>query len=153
MFVEVVYLFLWDDIDGVDGMGLCEFFVCIGIIFDFVVYKDFCDCGFYFLFVCEGWFGVVDVVDVDFFVYFCGKGLWDGEVEYWVCVVGECESIFVLLFGEVVFVIVDEDGDLMYFDIEGDDFEGMVVEDFLVDFDVEFFLDCVFVWDGVDCFY
>ncbi|ELZ57387.1 MULTISPECIES: tRNA-intron lyase [unclassified Haloferax] len=151
--VEAAHLLSRDDIDGVDGMGLRELLARTGTTLDFVVYKDLRDRGFYLSPAREGWPGVDDAAGADFLVYPRGKGPWDGEVEYRVRVVGERESIPVSSLGDVVLAIVDEDGDLTYFDTEGDSPEGTAAEDLPADLDAELLSDRALVWDGVDRLY
>ncbi|WP_411967538.1 tRNA-intron lyase [Haloferax sp. YSSS75] len=151
--VEAAHLLSRGDIDGVDGMGLRELLARTGTTLDFVVYKDLRDRGFYLSPAREGWPGVDDATDADFLVYPRGKGPWDGVVEYRMHVVGERESIPVSSLGETVLAIVDEDGDLTYFDTEGYEPEGSAVEDLPSGLDAELLSDRALLWDGVDHLY
>jgi tRNA-intron endonuclease len=53
-------------------------------------------------------------------VYPRGKGPWDDEVAYRVRVVGEREGVPAASLGGVVLAVVDEDGELTYFDTDAD---------------------------------
>ncbi|KAB1187203.1 MULTISPECIES: tRNA-intron lyase [Haloferax] len=151
--VEAAHLLSRGDIDSVDGMGLRELLARTGTTLDFVVYKDLRDRGFYLSPAREAWPGVDDPEGADFLVYPRGKGPWDGEVEYRIRVVGERQSIPVSSLGETVLAIVDEDGDLTYFDTEGYDPEGTAVEDLPSGLDAELLSDRALLWDGVDQLY
>ncbi|WP_336023909.1 tRNA-intron lyase [Halobellus salinisoli] len=136
------------DADGVDAGGadvdsdaprlnFRAFLVRTGAALRFAVYKDLRDRGFYLSPAREGWPGVDDALtsaaderdsseaaasnaEVDFVVYPRGKGPWDGEVAYRVRVVGERESVPASSLGGVVLAVVDEDGDLTYFETDDD---------------------------------
>ncbi|WP_416838077.1 tRNA-intron lyase [Haloferax sp. DFSO52] len=166
--VEAAHLLSRGDIDGVDGMGLRELLARTGTTLDFVVYKDLRDRGFYLSPAREEWPGVDDADGADFLVYPRGKGPWDGVVEYRMRVVGERESIPVSSLGEiveqssaarrtssgeVVLAIVDEDGDLTYFDTEGYEPAGSAIEDLPSGLDAELLSDRALLWDGVDHLY
>jgi len=138
--VEAAHLLFRDDLDAVDGAGLREF---LRGQFDrlpvrFVVYKDFRDRGFYL--------SVTD--DGALVVYPQGKGPWDGEVAYRVRPVGEREPLAAraLGTGASVLAVVDEEGELTYFEtdrpaMEGtNDYEPPVADGRLVG-------DRVLVWD------
>ncbi|KAB1192956.1 tRNA-intron lyase [Haloferax sp. MBLA0076] len=151
--VEAAHLLSRGDIDGVDGMGLRELLARTGTTLDFVVYKDLRDRGFYLSPAREGWPGVDDPDGADFLVYPRGKGPWDGVVEHRVRVAGERQSIPVSSLGETVLAIVDEDGDLTYFDTEGYVPEGSATEDLPSGLDAELLSDRALLWTGVDQLY
>ncbi|UVE51109.1 tRNA-intron lyase [Haloferax larsenii] len=151
--VEAAHLLSRGDIDSVDGMGLRDLLAHTGTTLDFVVYKDLRDRGFYLSPAREDWPGVDDPAGADFLVYPRGKGPWDGDVEYRVRVVGERQPIPVDSLGEVVLAIVDEDGDLTYFDTEGDSPEGTAAEDLPADLDADLLSDRALVSTGVDRLY
>ncbi|KTG19706.1 tRNA-intron lyase [Haloferax profundi] len=151
--VEAAHLLSRGDIDGVDGMGLRELLARTGTTLDFVVYKDLRDRGFYLSPAREGWPGVDDPDGADFLVYPRGKGPWDGVVEHRVRVAGERQSIPVSSLGETVLAIVDEDGDLTYFDTEGYDPEGTATENLPSGLDAELLSDRALLWTGVDQLY
>ncbi|MFC7205186.1 tRNA-intron lyase [Haloferax namakaokahaiae] len=153
--VEAAHLLARGDIDGVDGMGLRELLARTGTTLDFVVYKDLRDRGFYLSPARDDWPGVdSDVADgADFVVYPRGNGPWDGEVEHRMRVVGERESISVDGLGDVVLAIVDEDGDLTYFDTEAYDPEGTATEDLPSDLDAQLLSDRALLWSGMDDVY
>jgi tRNA-intron endonuclease len=58
--------------------------------------------------------------DFDFVVYPRGKGPWDDAVAHRVRVVGEREGVPAASLGGVVLAVVDEDGELTYFDTDAD---------------------------------
>ena len=134
------------DSDAADARRLDfrEFLVETGATLRFAVYKDLRDRGFYLSPVREDWPGVDDVAGgtgdapsgaaggsdaapdaasdagIDFVVYPRGKGPWDDEVAYRIRVAGERERIAASALGDLVLAIVDEDGDLTYFETDGD---------------------------------
>jgi len=130
--VEAAHLLFRGDLDAVDGDDLRAFLARAGADraetgdatpggFDdlpvrFVVYKDFRDRGFYL--------SVAD--DGTFVVYPQGKGPWDGEVEYRVRPIGEREPVAVrgLGAGATVLAVVDEEGELTYFETDRPAMEG-----------------------------
>ncbi|WP_049987942.1 tRNA-intron lyase [Halobellus rufus] len=135
--VEAAHLLSREDLDAVVDEADAEaapdaadearldfraFLVRTGAALRFAVYKDLRDRGFYLSPAREDWPGVDAAVandtDVDFVVYPRGKGPWDDEVAYRVRVVGERESVSVSSLGEVVLAVVDEDGDLTYFETD-----------------------------------
>ncbi|QCC46232.1 tRNA-intron lyase [Halobellus limi] len=133
--VEAAHLLSRGDLDAVvdesaapDGdaprLGFREFLVTTGATLRFAVYKDLRDRGFYLSPAREDWPGVDDAVagdtGIDFVVYPRGKGPWDDEVAYRIRVAGERERISAASLGDVVLAIVDEDGDLTYFETDGD---------------------------------
>ncbi|ELZ95348.1 tRNA splicing endonuclease [Haloferax mucosum ATCC BAA-1512] len=166
--VEAAHLLSRGDIDGVDGMGLRELLARTGTTLGFVVYKDLRDRGFYLSPARDDWPGVADAEGADFLVYPRGKGPWDGDVEYRMRVVGERQPIPVDSLGDVaeqssaarrtdsgdvVLAIVDEDGDLTYFDTGDYAPDGTAFEDFPTGLDAELLSDRALVWDGVDRLY
>jgi tRNA-intron endonuclease len=118
--VEAAHLLSRGDLDDIDGMDFREFLVRTGAVLEFVVYKDLRDRGFYLSPAREDWPGVEDADGVDFVVYPRGKGPTDGDVAYRVRLTGEREPVAAASLGDVVLAIVDEDGDLTYFDTDAD---------------------------------
>ncbi|SFR31875.1 tRNA-intron lyase [Halogeometricum limi] len=120
--VEAAHLLSRGDIDAVDGMDFREFLAETGAVLSFVVYKDLRDRGFYLSPARAAWPGVDDDVadddGVDFVVYPRGKGPTDGVVEHRMRVTGERERVAAGSLGDVVLAVVDEDGDLTYFDTD-----------------------------------
>ena len=57
---------------------------------------------------------------VDFVVHPRGKGPWDDAVAYRIRVVGERDAVAPASLGGVVLAVVDEDGELTYFDTDAD---------------------------------
>jgi tRNA-intron endonuclease len=116
--VEAAHLLQRGDIDGVDAGGreldFRAFLATTGVVLEFVVYKDLRDRGFYL----SPDRSARD--DVDFVVYPRGSGPWDDDVAYRVRVVGERESVAARSLGDVVLAVVDEDGDLTYFETSSD---------------------------------
>ena len=128
--------------DG-DPLGFRAFLARTGTALRFTVYKDLRDRGFYLSPAREAWPGTdapaagdrrndgdgsddaasggSDVgSEADFVVYPRGKGPWDGEVAYRVRVVGEREGVAGASLGGIVLAVVDEDGELTYFDTDAD---------------------------------
>ncbi|WP_256546215.1 tRNA-intron lyase [Halobellus inordinatus] len=129
--VEAAHLLSRDDLDAVvdeserdgDRLGFREFLVRTGATLRFAVYKDLRDRGFYLSPTREAWPGVdADVAaadsDVDFVVYPRGKGPWDDAVAYRIRVAGEREAVRAASLGGVVLAVVDEDGELTYFETD-----------------------------------
>ncbi|MFD1598361.1 tRNA-intron lyase [Halobellus rarus] len=112
------------DADGdAPTLDFREFLVRTGATLRFAVYKDLRDRGFYLSPVREEWPGVdaaTAATAIDFVVYPRGKGPWDDEVAYRIRVAGERERISAASLGDVVLAVVDEDGDLTYFETDGD---------------------------------
>jgi len=120
--------------DGADAdsdetrLDFRAFLVRTGAALRFAVYKDLRDRGFYLSPAREDWPGVDDALasdtsvasdsDVDFVVYPRGKGPWDGEVAHRIRVAGERRSVPASSLGGVVLAVVDEDGDLTYFETD-----------------------------------
>ncbi|RYJ14192.1 tRNA-intron lyase [Halogeometricum borinquense] len=118
--VEAAHLLSRGDLDDIDGMDFREFLAETGAALAFVVYKDLRDRGFYLSPAREEWPGVSDADGIDFVVYPRGKGPTDGDVEYRIRVIGERERVAAASLGDVVLAVVDEDGDLTYFDTDDD---------------------------------
>lgn len=113
-----------------------QFLAQTGTALRFTVYKDLRDRGFYLSPARPEWPGSaapstgdtddgtpVDSdfgSDFDFVVYPRGKGPWDDEVAHRVRVVGEREGVPAAALGGVVLAVVDEDGELTYFDTDAD---------------------------------
>ncbi len=119
--VEAAHLLFRGDLDAVvdpDGetMDFRAFIVASDAALAFVVYKDLRDRGFYLSPAREPW--VTDPVGADFVVYPRGKGPADDEVAHRVRVAGEREDIAAATLGDVVLAVVDEEGELTYFETE-----------------------------------
>jgi len=117
--VEAAHLLFRGDLDGVigpdgDRMDFRAFLVASDAALAFVVYKDLRDRGFYLSPARDGW--VDDAAGADFVVYPRGKGPADDEVAYRVRVAGEREEIPAAALGDVVLAVVDEEGELTYFE-------------------------------------
>jgi tRNA-intron endonuclease len=113
-----------------------EFLAQTGTALRFTVYKDLRDRGFYLSPARPEWPGgdapssgdAADGTpvesdsgsDFDFVVYPRGKGPWDDEVAHRVRVVGEREGVPAAVLGGLVLAVVDEDGELTYFDTDAD---------------------------------
>ncbi|GGJ07138.1 tRNA splicing endonuclease [Halobellus salinus] len=127
-----------------DRLGFRAFLARTGTALRFTVYKDLRDRGFYLSPARPAWPGTDARADgdpgdsrhddfdgaapggsdvgseADFVVYPRGKGPWDDEVAYRVRVVGEREGVPAASLGGVVLAVVDEDGELTYFDTDAD---------------------------------
>lgn len=116
--VEAAHLLHRDDLDSIDGMDFSEFLVHENLVVDFVVYTDFRSRGYYL--------SVAKNEPYDFTVFPRGKGPWDNEIAYRIRVVEEREIIEAqsLLDGADTFAIVDEEGDISYYEVSCPDFDG-----------------------------
>ncbi|MCU4802198.1 tRNA-intron lyase [Halobacteria archaeon HArc-gm2] len=116
--VEAAHLLYRGDLDDVDGMDVGEFLASAAVSeVAFFVYKDLRDRGFYLSRPAptEGNREAdVDDRSVDFEVYPRGKGPWDDEVAYHVCVVSERESVAAESLGDCVLAVVDEESEITY---------------------------------------
>ena len=121
--VEAAHLLFRGDLDAVVGpdgerMAFRAFLVASDAALTFVVYKDLRDRGFYLSPARAGWVddADADAAGADFVVYPRGKGPADDEVAYRVRVAGEREDIAAAALGDVVLAVVDEEGELTYFE-------------------------------------
>jgi tRNA-intron endonuclease len=117
--VEAAHLLFRDDLDAVvgpdgDPLDFRAFLVATEVALEFVVYKDLRDRWFYLSPAREDW--VADPAGADFVVYPRGKGPGDGAVAHRVRVAGERESIAAAALGGVTLAVVDEEGELTYFE-------------------------------------
>ncbi|WP_435068211.1 tRNA-intron lyase [Haloplanus sp. C73] len=117
--VEAAHLLFRGDLDAVlgpdgDPLDFQTFLVATDVALEFVVYKDLRDRGFYLSPAREGW--VDDPDDADFVVYPRGKGPADDAVAHRVRVAGERETIAAAALGDIVLAVVDEEGELTYFE-------------------------------------
>lgn len=120
--VEAAHLLSRGDLSAVDGMGIEPFLAETGVALTFVVYRDLRERGFYLSPAREGW--VADPAGTDLVVYPRGKGPWDGEVAHRMRVLGEREPVPAASLGDVSLAVVDEDGELTYFETEAVDPTG-----------------------------
>jgi len=128
--VEAAHLLYRGDLDDVDGMDVGEFLASTAVSeVAFFVYKDLRDRGFYLSRPAptegsgrqqvseEGRPANREAGDdrsFDFEVYPRGKGPWDDEVAYRVCVVSERESVPATSLGDCVLAVVDEESKITY---------------------------------------
>jgi len=115
-----------------DRLDFRRFLARTGTALRFTVYKDLRDRGFYLSPARPAWPGVDvgpgataegengDASRVDFVVYPRGKGPWDDEVAHRIRVVGEREGVPAASLDGVVLAVVDEDGELTYFETDAD---------------------------------
>jgi tRNA-intron endonuclease len=148
--VEAAHLLARGDLDSVDGMGFREFLVRTDAVVEFVVYKDLRDRGFYLSPARPDWPGVADPEGADFVVYPRGEGPWDDAVAYRVRVAGERESIPAASLGDVVLAVVDEDGELTYFETDVPEVGGAAAADPPTDLDADLLSDRVVLWESPD---
>ncbi|WP_318567643.1 tRNA-intron lyase [Salinigranum marinum] len=150
--VEAAHLLQRGDLDGVvadgDELGFRAFLARTGVVLEFVVYKDLRDRGFYLSPARED-----HPDDADFVVYPRGSGPWDDEVAYRVRVVGERESLPARALGDVTLAIVDEDGDLTYFETATDVPGGTLDADPPTDLEGTLLADRVLVWEPPEALY
>ncbi|WP_380680364.1 tRNA-intron lyase [Salinigranum sp. GCM10025319] len=163
--VEAAHLLQRGDLDAVvaDGKELDfrAFLARTGAVLAFVVYKDLRDRGFYLSPAgreAESANTDADAVadadaTADFVVYPRGSGPWDDEVAYRVRVVGERESILVRTLGDVVLAIVDEDGELTYFETARETPGGTLDADPPAGLVGTLLADRVLVWEPPDALY
>ncbi|SFH01342.1 tRNA-intron endonuclease [Halopelagius inordinatus] len=151
--VEAAHLLARGDLDAVDGMDFREFLTRTGAVMEFVVYKDLRDRGFYLSPTREDWSGVSEHTDVDFVVFPRGKGPWDDDVEYRIRIAGERESIAADALGDVVLAIVDEDGELTYFETDRPEIEGADDYEPPSGLDAGLLSDRVLLWESPDEMY
>jgi tRNA-intron endonuclease len=120
--VEAAHLLFRGDLDGVtvpdraEPLDFRAFFARVDDPLTFVVYKDLRERGFYLSPAREGW--VDDPTGADLVVYPRGKGPADDAVAYRVRVVGERERVAAAALGDVVLAVVDEEGELTYFETD-----------------------------------
>jgi len=124
----------------------------------FVVYKDLRDRGFYLSPARPAWLDgaaerAVEDTDADFAVYPRGSGPGEGAVAHCVRVVGERDRVAVHGLGDVVLAVVDEDGDLTYFDTDRPTVAGDAEFDPPGALDATLFPDRVLVWDPPEALY
>jgi tRNA-intron endonuclease len=153
--VEAAHLLFRGDLDGVVGpdgetMDFRAFLVASDAVLTFVVYKDLRDRGFYLSPTREGW--VDDPAGADLVVYPRGKGPADDEVAHRVRVAGEREEIPAADLGDVVLAVVDEEGELTYFETGRPDAAGDAEVDELrydppAGLDAALLADRAVVWD------
>ena len=147
--VEAAYLLSRGDLDAVvrgeTRLEFREFLVETGLALRFVVYKDLRDRGFYLSPAREGW--VDDPGDVDFVVYPRGEGPWDDAVRYRIRAIGERQPISVATLSKCVIAVVDEDGELTYFEISTETPAGEAAYEPSTDLDATLLEDRVLVWD------
>ncbi|PSP64936.1 tRNA-intron lyase [Halobacteriales archaeon QH_8_64_26] len=122
--VEAAHLLYRGDLDGVDGMGSRDFLAARELGVEFLVYKDLRERGFYLSPARRDWLDESIAPREDFVVYPRGLGPWDGEVRYYMRCVGERDTVPAANLGEVVLGVVDEDGDLSYFETSRVEFDG-----------------------------
>ena len=148
--VEAAHLLFRDDLDSVEGMGFREFLTRTGAVLSFVVYRDLRERGFYLSPAREGW--VDDPEGTDFVVYPRGKGPWDDETLYRVRVVGERASVPASELGgdADAIAVVDEDGELTYFETENVEVGGTADYHPGRELDADLLSDRVLLWDAPD---
>jgi tRNA-intron endonuclease len=168
--VEAAHLLHRGDLEAVVAngreLGFREFLALTGVVLGFVVYKDLRDRGFYLSPADrsppaagdDGSDAGADSVsddagDVDFVVYPRGSGPWDDEVQHRVRVVGERESVPADGLGDVVLAVVDEDGDLTYFEMAKRPPTGSLDRDPPSELSGTLLANRVLVWDPPEALY
>ena len=122
---EAAHLLARGDIDAIvqpdstTTLGLRGFLQRTGITLQFGVYKDIRDRGFYLSPAAVAWPGV-DVStadsDIDFVVFPRGSGPDDGSIAYRIRVASERDSLQLRRLSDTVTAVVDEDGEITYFE-------------------------------------
>jgi tRNA-intron endonuclease len=163
--VEAAHLLQRGDLDAVvadgDELDFRAFLARTGAVLAFVVYKDLRDRGFYLSPATreeDSANADADAItdadaDADFVVYPRGSGPWDDEVAYRVRVVGERESVPVRTLGDVVLAVVDEDGELTYFETARETPDGTLDVDPPTGLVGTLLADRVLVWEPPDALY
>ncbi|MFB6096962.1 MAG: tRNA-intron lyase [Haloferacaceae archaeon] len=149
--VEAAHLLSRGDLDAVDGLSFQEYLVETDAVLEFVVYKNLRDRGFYASPAREGW--VEDPGGVDFVVHPRGTGPQEGEVAYRVRVIGERESVPAADLGDVVLAVVDEDGELTYFETREVGLDGTCEYEPPSGIEGTLHEDRVLVWDPPEALY
>ncbi len=120
--VEAAHLLYRGDLDAVDGMDVGAFLASAAVSeVDFFVYKDLRDRGFY---LSPAGRNDAAAADADFLVYPRGKGPWDDEVAYRVCVASERETVPATTLGDCVLAVVDEESEITYLETGRPDVAG-----------------------------
>ncbi|MFB6092511.1 MAG: tRNA-intron lyase [Haloquadratum sp.] len=178
--VEAAHLLARGDLDAVvdasdgdapDRLAFREFLVHTGATLRFAVYKDLRDRGFYLSPARPERPGVDEAHlasptadhDVDFVVFPRGQGPWDDEVAYRIRVAGEREPVAAASLGDTVLAVVDEDGELTYFETDGapaigDDADsatadGATADDLPREVDADLLADRVVCYEAADALY
>jgi tRNA-intron endonuclease len=170
--VEAAHLLARGDLGSIDGMGLRAFLETVerregDVGTDFLVYADLRERGFYLSPAREGWLrgdravegsGVTKedrAVDgaIDFLVYPRGQGPWDGDVAYRVRCVGEREMTPAADLGEVILAVVDEEGELSYFETERPTIDGTTEHVLPTGAPGSLLADRVVLWNPPDALY
>ena len=152
--VEAAHRLQRGDLAGGDADGreldFRAFLATTGVVPEFVVYKDLRDRGFY---LSPARHADNEDSGADFVVYPRGSGPWDDEIAHRVRVVGERESIPARELGDVVLAVVDEDGDLTYFETARDAPGGALDADPPDGLTGTLLADRVLVWDPPEALY
>lgn len=110
--VEAAHLLERGDLEAVDGLGLSDFLTRTGVTLPFVVYRDLRERGFY---LSPGrW--ADEPRGADLVVYPRGKGPWDDAVAFRIRILSERTPIPARDLDGGVLAVVDEDGELTYFE-------------------------------------
>lgn len=114
--VEAAHLLCRGDLEAVDGLGFVSFLATQPADFAarLFVYTDLRSRGFYLSPADR----VEEPAGADLVVHPRGTGPWDGEVAYRVSVAGERSMMPVDSLGETVLAVVDEEGEVTYFDTD-----------------------------------
>ncbi len=145
--VEAAHLLFRGDLETVDGEGFDAFLADHGdsLGIQFLVYTDLRERGFYLSPARDGWFEGADP-DVDLIVHPRGTGPTDGEVAYRLRVVGERTTIAAASLGDRVLAVVDEEGEVTYFETDRSAIDGDAAID-LPDAEGALLADRVVVWE------
>lgn len=122
--VEAAHLLYRGDLDAVDGAGFVGFLASASRDFtvQFLAYADLRARGFYVTPARAD--RVSEPEGSDLIVHPRGSSPWDGEVAFRVSVVGERTSVLASSLGEVVLAVVDEEGEVTYFETAHPTLEG-----------------------------
>lgn len=128
--VEAAHLLFRGDLEAVDGDGFAAFLQrqpeAVGA--GFLAYADLRERGYYLAPARDGWVEQPPG-DADFAVFPRGSGPADDDVAYWLRVAGEREAIPIASLGTVDLAVVDEEGEVTYFETDQPDPSGETPDD------------------------
>ena len=128
--VEAAHLLFRGDLDDVDGDGFEAFLErqpeAVGA--GFLAYADLRDRGYYLAPARTGW-AEGGPAAADFAVYPRGNGPGEDGVAHWLRVVGERESVAAAGLEAVDLAVVDEEGEVTYFETGSPEPEGVSPDD------------------------
>ena len=154
--VEAAHLLYRGDLDAVEDesgrqLAFQAFLTRTDAVLSFVVYKNLRDRGFYLSPARDGW--VDEPGDADFIVYPRGKGPSDDEVAYRLHVVGERSPLSAASVDDHMLAVVDEDGELTYFETEWLEPTGTADPELPTGLEATLMNDRLLVWEPPESLY